>query len=70
MPAYYSEAADSGAKNEETKYVLLLNSYHKGYKWTDDITRSIEESFKENKTDAVLFIEYMDTKKISSTEYF
>jgi ABC-type uncharacterized transport system substrate-binding protein/putative methionine-R-sulfoxide reductase with GAF domain len=52
----------------ERKDVLLINSYHQGYKWTDDITRAIVATFDEQ--DSVnLRIEYLDTKRIDSAEY-
>ena len=47
--------------------VLLLNSYHKGYVWSDEITRGIEESFEGQGID--LFVEYMDTKRDNGDSY-
>lgn len=52
----------------ETANVLLLNSYHKGYLWTDEITRGIEETLLGNGVD--LHVEYLDTKRFFSPEYF
>lgn len=46
--------------------ILLLHSYHSGFKWTDDITRGIRDTFGDNIN---LFIEYMDTKHQYSEEY-
>ncbi len=53
-------------KNRSTKplsekKVLLLNSYHEGYLWTDEITRGIQETLSNEGID--LHIEYMDTKR-------
>ena len=42
------------------KKVLLLNSYHHGYLWTDEITRGVREIFSERNVE--LHVEYMDTK--------
>jgi PAS domain S-box-containing protein len=50
------------------KDVLLLHSYHKGYKWTDDITNTIENKFSKHK-DIDLTTIYMDTKKVNSLKY-
>ncbi|MFT7003606.1 MAG: PAS domain S-box-containing protein [Sulfurimonas sp.] len=50
------------------KDVLLLHSYHKGYKWTDDITKSIENKFLTYK-DIDLTTIYMDTKRVNNIEY-
>lgn len=48
--------------------ILLLNSYHKGYLWTDEITRGVEEVFPPGQVD--LHVEYLDTKRFFSPEYF
>ncbi|MCG6551462.1 MAG: sensor histidine kinase [Candidatus Magnetominusculus sp. LBB02] len=57
------------AKPASYESVLLLNSYNKGYQWTDNEVRGVESVFKgmENIT---LHIEYMDTKRIKSAEYY
>ena len=39
----------------------MLNSYHKGLLWSDEITRGVEETLSESGVD--LYIEYMDTKR-------
>jgi PAS domain S-box-containing protein len=46
--------------------VLVINSYHHGFKWTDDIVAGITSSLKNN---AELRIEYMDARRIFSKEY-
>jgi len=52
--------------SSDTKKVLLLNSYHKGYIWTDEITRGVEETLE--KKDVELHIEYMDSKRQFDTD--
>ena len=42
--------------------VLLLHSYHAGYKWTDDITTSVREVFGSS-GNIDLYVEYLDTKR-------
>jgi len=49
-------------------HVLLLNSYHKGYMWTDEITRGVEENL--DAKGVMLHVEYMDTKRHFDDEYF
>ncbi len=49
-------------------YVLLLNSYNKGYAWTDNEVQAIEESF-EDERQVLLSIEYMDTKMANTPQY-
>lgn len=51
------------------KHVLLLNSYNKGYTWTDNEVQAIEEAFA-NDTSTILHIEYMDTKMINTKDHF
>lgn len=50
-----------------TKNVLILNSYHKGFQWSDDVIDGIEEVFYNTDIDTTVL--YMDSKRISSTEY-
>ncbi len=52
-----------------TKKVLLLNSYHQGYKWTDDETRGVLAAFGHTKNVQV-YVEYMGTKWSSDQAYF
>ena len=47
--------------------VLLLHSYHAGYKWTDDITSAVQNEFYEKEID--LRIEFLDTKRYFSPQY-
>lgn len=53
---------------KENKDILLLQSYHKGYKWSDDISKVIEKNFLE-KENIFLSTVYMDTKRIDTKEY-
>ncbi|MBN2166025.1 MAG: PAS domain-containing protein [Marinilabiliaceae bacterium] len=49
--------------------ILLLNSYHKGFKWTDDITEEVQKHFHNNDNYS-LFIEFMDSKRFQDSSYF
>ena len=53
---------------KETKDILLIHSYHKGYKWSDDMSRVIEKNFSE-KENIFLSTVYMDTKRVDTPEY-
>lgn len=53
---------------EQRKQVLYINSYHMGYKFSDDITRAITTTFQEQ-GNIDLRIEYLDTKRIDNQEY-
>lgn len=50
------------------KEVLLLHSYHKGYKWSDDISKAIEDSFSSS-SEIELTTLYMDTKRVVGPVY-
>ena len=54
----------------KSKSVLVLNSYHQGYKWTDYIVEGIEKTLNDKIENLELHIEYMDTKRVYSSEYF
>ncbi|MGM0520399.1 MAG: ATP-binding protein [Campylobacterota bacterium] len=49
--------------------ILIINSYHKGYEWSDDIVNGLEKVFY-TKKDIELNILYMDSKRITSKEYY
>jgi len=53
----------------QNKEVLLIHSYHKGYKWTDDISKEIEKKF-EPYDNIELTTFYMDTKRVVGENYF
>jgi PAS domain S-box-containing protein len=51
------------------KSVLIINSYHKGYAFSDSIVNAIENEFYKNSTIDTNIL-YMDSKRITSKEYF
>lgn len=53
----FAHAVDSPSK------VLILNSYHRGNLWSDNIMEGIDTVFAKELPDAELFFEYMDTKR-------
>jgi signal transduction histidine kinase/CheY-like chemotaxis protein len=57
-----------GAETEH-RNVLLLNSYHSGYRWTDSVTTAVNEVLG-NRSDLHLYVEYMDTKRWSDASHF
>jgi PAS domain S-box-containing protein len=50
--------------------ILILNSYHQGYKWTDDITHGILSALAPESANTRIFIEYMGTKWVKGKAYF
>ncbi|MDY0190500.1 MAG: ABC transporter substrate binding protein [Desulfuromonas sp.] len=53
----------AGAQVEEKK-VLILNSYNKGFTWTDNVVSGIETVLKPAENNIDLCVEYMDTKSM------
>jgi ABC-type uncharacterized transport system substrate-binding protein len=60
----------SYAQGNPKKHLLVLHSYHKGYKWTDDITDGIESTLKDEGGNIKIHYEYMDTKRVSDDIYY
>ncbi len=55
----------------KTNKILILNSYHHGFKWSDDIVKGIKRTIEKKITNNEYFIEYMDTKRQKvTTNYF
>jgi PAS domain S-box-containing protein len=57
-------------KSAESKKILILNSYHKGYLWSDNIISGIESIFAKEAPEVELSFEYMDTKRHATKECF
>ncbi len=53
----------------EKKTILLINSYHLGYRWTDDVTEGFLSSFTPNDPFIDIRVEYMDLKNFDFPEY-
>jgi PAS domain S-box-containing protein len=59
----------SVAMAADKKNVLVLNSYHQGYKWTDEQLKGILENLDPDRNDCSFFIEFMGTKWIHGPIY-
>jgi PAS domain S-box-containing protein len=49
--------------------VLVLHSYHPGLSWTDTLNTGISETFRAEMPGALLWVEYLDTKRNTDTSY-
>ena len=49
--------------------ILVLHSYHKGYKWSDDISKAIKDNFENNPSINITTL-YMDAKRIENDSYY
>ena len=52
-----------------SKEVLIINSYHKGFQWSDDVLSGMEKIFYDH-SEITTNILYMDSKRISSEAYY
>lgn len=59
----------TSAQEPQHRQVLVLHSYHKGFKWTDDISRGIASSLNEQGIGTRIHYEYMDTKRVAGPRY-
>ncbi|MGD8833544.1 MAG: ABC transporter substrate binding protein [Desulfobacteraceae bacterium] len=64
-----TNAAVSHSKDTYKPQILLLNSYHQGYKGTDDIVRGFSAAIAQAFPHASIKTEYLDSKYYSGSEY-
>ncbi|WP_072679807.1 ABC transporter substrate binding protein [Arcobacter sp. LA11] len=50
------------------KNVLIINSYHRGFQWSDDVLNGIESVLYNTKITSTVW--YMDSKRIASPTYY
>lgn len=50
------------------KNILLLNSYHQGYTWTDSITGGVLRAARSH-SDITLYVKYLNSKKFGQTKF-
>lgn len=65
---FYLNIKVSFAEETKKNHILILNSYNKGYAWTDNNIKGIESILKNNAN--TIHIEYMDAKRISDDKHF
>ena len=53
----------------EKNSILILNSYHKGLQWTDEIVKGINSGLDEYTLNSEIFIEYLDSKRFYDSIY-
>jgi signal transduction histidine kinase len=51
------------------KQVLIINSYHRGFQWSDDVIKGLETVLAQ-RMDITANVLYMDSKRINSQEYY
>ncbi len=65
-PAYAGKAV---VQTDDKYKILILNSYHKEFEWTDGQVSAAIEVLTTNLKNPALYVEYMDTKRVNSEEY-
>jgi len=58
------------AQTEKLRRVLVINSYHSGFEWTESIVSGIRSEFEKTNSDIKLTLEYMDTKNYDPAVIF
>jgi signal transduction histidine kinase len=53
----------------EDKQILIINSYHRGFQWSDDVIKGLETVLAQ-RIDMTANVLYMDSKRINSQEYY
>lgn len=64
---FYMNVKVSFAEETKKKHILILNSYHIGYTWTDNTVKGIMSVLKNDNN--IIRIEYMDTKIIKDEKH-
>lgn len=65
----FAQPKETVVETSQSKEVLILHSYHQGFKWTDDITTSIISELNDSSKYRI-YVEYMDSKRFQTPEYF
>ena len=55
--------------NHRIPQVLVIHSYHAGYKWSDDISKGFITKLREHNPKIRIVTEYLDTKRFFNEEY-
>ena len=59
-----AEAADPSDHGSTLQEILILNSYHPGYAWSDDEQAGIIDVFRAKDTNWLPVIEYLDLQRL------
>lgn len=55
-------------ENKKNSRILYINSYHPGYRWSDDIENGLLERFELTAENCELSIEYLDSRRFAGEE--
>ncbi len=54
--------------NDSTQKILIINSYHIGFEWSDMLTSAIQRNFNKYETDFEIYITNLDTLRVKNTQ--
>ncbi|WP_316896415.1 PAS domain S-box protein [Pseudodesulfovibrio indicus] len=54
----------------EKKQILLFNSYHQGFAWSEEETRGLMDVLRPRQTGITMHVEYMDTKRVEFSDRY
>jgi signal transduction histidine kinase/CheY-like chemotaxis protein/ABC-type uncharacterized transport system substrate-binding protein len=63
LPGFSVPTAYAAATEGKSSRILYLNSYDRGFKWSDDIERGLTERFKSADRTIELSVEYLDARR-------
>jgi sigma-B regulation protein RsbU (phosphoserine phosphatase) len=63
-------ASSSSGPAVSPRQVLVIHSYHLGFKWTDEMTQGITAALREEGKGVQVRYDYMDTKHVADPAYF
>ncbi len=64
-----SFASSLQAAETNAQQVLFVNSYHKGYRWSDDIVSGAVDTLQAKVPIENIHVEYLDTKRLETESY-
>lgn len=69
IPFFINFDSKQASAITSSKNILILNSYHKEFTWTDNQVSAAKEVLEKAFDDLEIHVEYMDTKRIYTEEY-
>ena len=60
----------SRAVGQEEKQVFVLNSFNRGYPWSDNVLRGIDDVFRSSDLKVETYVTFMDMKRIPPTQQY
>lgn len=66
----YPQSPDSSEQKSPPPHILIINSYHQGYAWSDNEIVGIKETLKKKVGKVELHIECLDSKNFPDNEHF